>query len=278
MVDFVKFTVANFKEITTNPLLKFICKPNKDKTKSYKEAIYNGITFKSYDSGYLTVSGSLHKYYNEGEHNHNDFTFSMLQLVIEDLQNKFHFDLDDCYLHNIELGVNITPVVDTQSIMEGLIIHKNKDFDVRKRGFYKQVHHSQYYLKVYNKANQYNLSGQLMRFELKVIKMERLKKIGIRKLGDLQETHWIGSMHDVLLHEWDKILLFDKSINIDSFTNKKQLQLHRWKDSSYWLHLEKNKRYRELKRYKKIVTQYSDLIQDKTNIIIKDKWISLSVL
>ncbi|GGD60720.1 hypothetical protein GCM10011514_25840 [Emticicia aquatilis] len=278
MVDFVKFKVANFKEITTNSLLKFICKQNKDKTKSHKEANYNGFTFKSFDSGYLIVSGSLHKYYNEGEHNHNDFTFSMLQLVVEDLQNKFHFNLDDCYLQNIELGVNIVPVINTQSIIEGLVVHKNKDFDTRKRGFYKQAHHSQYYLKVYNKANQYNLSGQLMRFELKFIKMERLKKLGIRKLSDLQENHWIDLIQDVLLYEWDKILLFDKSINIDSFTNKRQLQLHRWKDSNYWLHLEKNKRYRELKQYKKIVSQYSDLIQDRTKDIIKDKWISLSLL
>ena len=75
--------------------------------------------------------------------------------------------------------------------------------------------------------------------------------------------------------EWNEILLFDKSINIDELNEKRQLQLHKWNDSSYWLKLDKSKRYRELKEYKSYVKLYSDLTQEKLSKVIGDKWIDL---
>jgi hypothetical protein len=277
MVDFVKFTVRNFKEITTNPLLDFREKMNTEtgQTEKYKEATYKGLKFVIKDTGYLIVTGSLHKYYNEGDHNHNDFSFTMLQLVIEDLVSKFHFNVNDCYINNIEFGVNIKPVVDTQLILQGLLTHKNIGFDTHKKGHYKQAQHKQYFVKVYDKAKQYGLSELLIRYELKFVKMERLKIFDIITLSDLQQNHWIDPIKKVLLMEWNEILLFDKSINIDELNKKKQLQLHKWNDSSHWMKLDKSKRYRELKEYKSYVNLHSDLIQEKLSKVIGDKWIDL---
>lgn len=278
MVDFVKFTVANFKEIATNPLLSFKVRTNRTNTTSFEVAQYKGIKFELKNTGYLIVSGSLHKYYNEGTHNHNDFTFSMLQLVIEDLARRFHFNVNDCYIHNIEFGVNIVPVVDTQMVLAGLMIHKTKEFSTIKQGHYRQAHHTQYHVKVYNKASQYGLAKQLMRYELKIVKMAKLKKCGIRKLGDLQENRWIESIQGILSEEWSEVLLFDKTIDIDVLDMKQELQLRKWSDSGYWKNLDKSKRSREKKKYREYIKQQSGLIQDRLSVVIHEKWVYLGSL
>lgn len=283
MVDFVKFTVRDFKEITTNPLLKFkmTVYAGTGELDNYQEATYEGMEFRLYDSGLLYVSGSLHKYYNEGKHNYNDFTFSMLKLVIEDLESKFHFELDECDLHNIELGVNITPVVKTRMVLDGLLVHKMVGFDTSHKGHYKQAKHDQYFVKVYDKAFHYHLKGQenrLMRYELKFRKMYSLKPFGISKLSDLYEGNWIESIKELLLKEWSKILIYDNTIKIERFDSETQIQLLNWKNANYWLSLNNSKRSRELKKYKEFVSQHSELIQDRLYEVIKDKWISLSLL
>lgn len=123
MIDFIKLTIINTDSsiLEGNPLLDFCYKVNPNtgqirtvnkydvKITPYKDAHYKDLTFKIYDSGRITVEGSLHKYYNSGKHNYNDFTRENLNQVLIDIKSLFKIKLENFVLKCVEVGVNIIP-------------------------------------------------------------------------------------------------------------------------------------------------------------------------
>lgn len=75
--------------LQTNRFLSLV-RESKRKYSSAKSYIYNGLTFDIYNSGRVFISGSLHKYWNNGHHNHNDFSYTDVLSTIEDLVSKFY--------------------------------------------------------------------------------------------------------------------------------------------------------------------------------------------
>jgi hypothetical protein len=63
-----------------------------------------------YDTGLITLSGSLHKYWNSGAHNYNDFN-SEAFYGFERLKEKFKYR--QCILKCLEIGINIIPPIPT---------------------------------------------------------------------------------------------------------------------------------------------------------------------
>ena len=109
MIDFVKIIIKDLPKsiLEANKLLDFydniniatgeIKTINKagNKISPFKKAEYKSLEFKIYESGLITLSGSLHKYWNEGKHNFNDFNLEAVLLVLQDLNTK----LDIHHLH-----------------------------------------------------------------------------------------------------------------------------------------------------------------------------------
>ena len=172
MVDFIKILIKDFNPsiLEANTLLDFFDNINVStgeiktvnhkgqKITPYKNAFYNSLEFKIYDTGTITISGSLHKYYNAGAHNFNDFNFSAFLDVLNDLKEKFNITPDKCILKCLELGLNITPPKPTNEILDYCFLHKTKPFEYQKNsgeGKYKQCEHQQYIVKIYNKALHY---------------------------------------------------------------------------------------------------------------------------
>src|SRR5690554_2878116 len=71
-VDFFKgwLTGIDRKTLVENPLLQqyFHTKGDEIEKEYYQ---YRNMKFRLYQSGRMTIEGSLHKYWNNGEHNHN---------------------------------------------------------------------------------------------------------------------------------------------------------------------------------------------------------------
>ena len=80
---------------------------------TYKNGMFNGLEFKIYDTGTITLSGSLHKYWNHGAHNYNDFNKEAVLWVLSDLKHKFNIIPEQCILKCLEIGINITPPIPT---------------------------------------------------------------------------------------------------------------------------------------------------------------------
>ena len=201
-------------------------------------AFYNGLEFKIYENGTITLSGSLHKYWNKGSHNFNDFNFDAFTAVLNDLKSKFNIVLENCIIKCLEVGINIIPPIPTNQILDYCFLHKTKPFEYKinsDEGKYKQVQHSQYIIKIYNKAQHYKSKGfdiqtEILRFEIKYTKMQKLNERGIYNLKDLFE-YGLQNFKVEVLTEFNNILFYDNTIKSESKL------LEKYKNPLYWIEL-----------------------------------------
>lgn len=242
----------------------------------FKNALYNGLEFKIYDNGTIILLGSLHKYWNNGAHNYNDFDFNAFTGVLNDLKSKFDIVLENCILKCLEVGINIIPTIPTNQILDYCFLHKTKPFEDKfnsDEGKYKQVQHSQYIIKIYNKALHYKSKGfdiqtEILRFEIKYIKMQKLNERGIYNLKDLFE-YGLQNFKVEVLTEFNNILFYDNTIQSDS------KQLVHYKNPLYWIELLErgtisNFQYHRT-QLKKITSTSSQNIQLQTAEIMSKK-------
>ncbi len=289
LVDYIKILIKDLTPaiLEANPLLDFYDNINTttgeiktvnhkgQKITPYKNAFYNSLEFKIYDTGTITISGSLHKYYNAGAHNFNDFNFEAFLYVLNDLKRKFNITPEQCILKCLELGLNITPPKPTNEILDYCFLHKTKPFEYQKNsgeGKYKQVQHSQYIIKIYNKALHYkkdfDIKTEIMRFEIKYTKMERLNKLGVFNLYDISKLGF-KYFENELLTEWQNVLFFDTTINA------KSKRLTNYQNPIYWSELTQKTTKTNYYKHKRILIDftlnYSQKIQHQLTEIMRKK-------
>lgn len=247
-----------------------------------KNATYNGLEFKIYDTGTITIAGSLHKYWNSGAHNYNDFDSAAVFLALSDLKAKFDIEPRQCILKCLEIGINFTPPIPTNEILDNCLLHKTKPFEYQKNsdeGKYKQVEHSQYIIKIYNKALHYRSKGfdiekEIMRFEIKYTKMQKLNAKGIFSLQDLI-NYGLHNFKDDVLNEWQNVIFYDNTIQIDPLSTKLKRVVLEYSNPNYWTALLANRQTKNFtyhkNQLKKIVAKNSNRIQDLTAEIMGNK-------
>ncbi len=290
LIDFIKIIIKNLNPaiLEANTSLDFYDNINLStgeikntnrtgqKITPYKNAFYKGLEFKIYDTGLITLSGSLHKYWNSGAHNYNDFNSEAFLWVLSDLKHKFNIAPEQCILKCLEVGINIIPPIPTNQFLDYCFLHKTKPFEYQKNsdeGKYKQVQHSQYIIKIYNKALHYiskgfDIKGEIMRFEIKYTKMQKLNERDIYNLQDLANCG-LHNFKDELLNEFNNILFYDNTIQ-----SKSRSILH-YKNALYWIEL-LNKKPNDLFNYhrnhlRKITSTTSQKIQFQTSEIMSKK-------
>lgn len=296
MIDFIKIILKDFdrSKLERNLLLNFFDTINLttgelktvnrygNKVTPSKNASFNGLEFKIYDNGTITITGSLHKYWNEGKHNYNDFDNEAVLEVLNDLKTKFGIEPQHCVLKCLEIGINITPPIPTNEILDNCLLHKTKPFEYQKNsdeGKYKQVQHSQYIMKIYNKALHYKSKGfdiadEILRFEIKFTKMEKLNKLGVYTLQDLID-YGLHNFKKDLLTEWENVLYFDNPTRIDHLSNKTKNALLEYANPNYWTGLlaknqNENFKYHK-KQLKKITHENSNKVQNQISEIMSKK-------
>ena len=123
MYDFVKisFSSNQYAEyLKHNEHLTFVKESKKTFSANHTYS-YNGLMFDVYDSGRIILTGSLHKYFNQGEHNHNDFGYLQLLTVISDLTVKFSPYILNGQVNNIEVGININPIFSSSEYLKTVV-------------------------------------------------------------------------------------------------------------------------------------------------------------
>lgn len=248
-----------------------------DKITPHKKAYYKSLLFKIYDTGTITIEGSLHKYWNNGKHNFNDFKYYDLNDVLNDFRLLFNITPQQCIIRQIELGLNINPTQETNQIIEHCFIHKRKPFVFKyhnDEGRYKQCRHSQYVVKIYNKRlhylkQGYHIPNEILRFEIKYLKMERLNRKGIFKLSDLL-NFGLENLEDAIINEWTNILFYDYTIK------HKSKRLLNYCNPNYWTQLidyKSTSTYGKHRRFlKDFILNYSDNIQQQIEQLLKAKF------
>ncbi len=227
-----------------------------------KIAKFRGLTIKIKGSNVL-LQGSLHKYKNYGEHNYNDFNYSELTEVINDLSKVFQVTPESFIIQNLEFGINIELPFNPDLIITGLIVHKQTKFsclpveatNVNSRTFV----HNRFTIKVYDKGLQYNLSQNLIRIELKVTKMIHLKGFKQVLLSNLLDIEVLKALKDLLIKTWKEIIMVDFTINLKSLKSfKKREFLLSAKDPSFWINSTRNTRYKNKIKLQEITSYFGE--------------------
>lgn len=219
----------------------------------YEYAYFKGLTIKIYSNERITISGSLHKYYNEGEHNANDFNFKAFLGVVEDLNQSLGVLPQNCILRSLEVGINFIPTIEIETLIKNSFLHRKKrgieciSYD---KGNYKQFEHSQYYIKLYDKSKQYHLETPLVRFEIKYLKMKKVNDLGYYSLQDLVQKG-LKPFKKILINELDAILYFDNTIKSDSS------MIDKFNNPLYWQDLASNTKRSSF--YKKQLSKLKEL-------------------
>ncbi|MBE7641053.1 hypothetical protein GUB10_11975 [Salegentibacter sp. BLCTC] len=282
MIDFVKYDLLgiNPNTLEQNSLLDFHYKVNSKTGElgKYKNAYFRGLEFRVYESTTahpeqrITVEGSLHKYWNKGAHNFNDFGIVEVKEVLTDLKNKFFIEPKYCVLRQLEIGVNIKPPSKTKTILKHCLIHKTDRFkwiDTKDEGNYIQAKHQRHILKIYDKKTHYKNKGfkiqdEVLRIELKYLKMHELKQKGIKTLDDLINFGLINFKPE-LLKQWQNVIFYDfKALKGTKYE-------HQYSNPNYW----ENLNYESLKYHRnnlnRLIETNPENIKFKIAELVKEK-------
>jgi len=238
-------------------------------------------------SFYLTVKGSLHKNHYNGS-NYLPFTFQDLQEQINHLCKHLCINPNEAQISTLEIGLNIcTPFEVTPFIRRNIICYKGYSFNYYKPdrqgiilGKY-CAQPKQYSIKIYDKGLQFDLPENLMRFEQRFLKMQRLNKKGIKYLSDLQNFTKVDSIKEILFQAWNDVLIFDIPGNVKNLPIKQREKelLNEGKNPNFWEGLKetlsKDQYKYQTKKFKNLVAKYGNNWQTIGKDLLKNEWQNL---
>jgi hypothetical protein len=293
MIDFIK--IERLKScVRGNPLLKgrWILTSNEDAVFLSEEAIYKKLKFetkkfKESDNYYSKASGSIHYYFNEGLHNYNDFRYSDIVKVVNEIINLFEVDSEND-LNNLEFGVNIKLPFEPKLILNNLVTHKGHSFSFESNNGknYYQCKHSQFIIKIYDKGLQFGLAENILRFELKAIKMQYLHSNGIyiKHLKCLKNKAIYEPLGKLLMKVFNEIIIDCENIDLrllseaEKITYLKATNPNTWKRNNRLNSKGQKQLQRLSEKYHKLINRHTKGKTNKQKVaeLIKEKWIQLS--
>lgn len=218
---------------------------------------------------YSIVRNSIHKFFNlinyNQSNNYTDFYLNDIKSAINTLSEKAGENIDDYKVTNLEFGLNIQTSLPAEKILKNNFLMYNFDgfnqIDTFKnKGYYKQYNRSEYYIKFYDKAKQFNLPYNLLRAEIKIIDSKLLKKFGIYTVRDLTNTSILKALFQFLLDCIEETNIIDTFVG-ENIPAKDKMFLELGKNPSYWLALKENKSassYYEIRRkYNRTLSNYN---------------------
>lgn len=224
MIDFIKIKITDetlINRIWKNDLLVYEGRSEKrfnDEIKEFVTKSYKNLYFRKYQNR-LEITGSIHYFFNNGFHNANDFYISNCIDTIIQIQDIFSLDLSKCFLINMEYGVNINPIIPVSELIHNLIYHEKRQFGRPNTNFNYKIAGNEAYkqIKAYDKSVQFpNQCENMFRFEVKTKQAKFIHSLGLFTLQDLINRENYNLLTTSLLKEWDNVLLFDLSININT--------------------------------------------------------------
>lgn len=221
-----------------------------------KVASYRGAKITVFPEKGARINVSLHKYFNNGEHNYNELSHADLVEVIHDLFIRFGIDPQMARITRIEIGVNINPEVPTKDLLTALILHKTNPFYVRrKQGMnFHYVEHKEYDIKAYDKGLQHNATKDIFRFEIAARKRWR-KKIGIDTLADLLDQTKYNNLGKFIIDEFGKIFILDP-YHPGKMEYRDVLNYYRYQNLKYWEKLSPDYKPRRLNDARKYAEKH----------------------
>ena len=217
----------------------------------------SGWKFYASDTEVLEIRGSWHKL-RHGD-NWQDFTHAEYVEVLDEFCETFR--LFDGALHflNLELGVNVAPPVPTAELLPRVLFHRTTrpiqmdepavGLVVARKGHYR--------IKMYDKALQYDLPIELLRCEVHVDRMERLRSRGISTALDLRDPKAWERASQFLMAKVDELFFVDTDVPPQVVTRQQAQLLAKAGDFAFWMGLSPKKRSDKRRKVERLFARHS---------------------
>ncbi len=243
-------------------------------------ANYKGLWITKYSTGRTVLKGSITTF----KHGNNckNLKFKELNNTIDELCNVLEIDPKQTLLNGVEIGVNIKLKYSPDVFLNELLAwSKTKPLQwINKDENYLQFKRSQITLKIYSKSKQYNLSNHLLRYELRVDKMNYINKIGIRTLADLQDRNKLKEFSKMCINSFDELIYYDETINLKALKVTDKRFLERCNNPKYWINstLHHNTVRKNKKKFISLVKEHGTnnfhnikkLIEERFNLLLEN--------
>lgn len=275
MIDFVKILVENsnptFLQQTNQLEFKVEVSEKTGELSNKRIAEYHFCKIIIYPSGRVSFQGSIHKMYNslnevyapnynkqfDKGYNGNLFTHMQIKYCIQHISKLLNVKPYQLRFQNIEFGLNIELNFDPQTFIKGLLIQRNKVFELKHSQRFAQAIHNRYYLKIYNKGKQYKLAKNTLRVELKIIKSEHLKQIQMLTAYNINKESFLAAFR-LLLRHFNEVIYYDHTINAKFLKARERNTLYKYQTNNYWLELKSNKRDTPKKKLQYFIDNHSE--------------------
>lgn len=221
----------------------------------------------------LLANGSLSMWFNCGINNAFEFSFINLCDSINSLTSALTVSPENCFLHGLEIGLNMALPYSPLRIIKNVVCYKGKAFkqiDTRKAKLGMSAMLTDYEVKLYDKGNQSRTGGNVLRFEIHLHKMRMIKDYNICTLADLQNAEKVFKLKTFLLEALDGIIWTDKNVKLSALTNREQKQWLAISNPEYWQDLNKRKAYRERRTANNLIAKYGTI--DNLQPYINECW------
>ena len=275
MIDFVKVRINDkgFAErLRENPNFDFVGRINPDtgeQKDGSRAADFKNLKIVLYPSGMVEVTGSLHKFANNGAHNYDSFTYQRLVQTIGDIMTLLETSPDRVSLHNVEFGVNISLDTSPSRFLDNILNYRFKLPEMRMfngKGYLLQWVQQNYIVKVYDKKHQYQLDTNVLRFEVKTMAM-----VEVRTLADLLDIAKLRRL-GVELCETYKGLMIGEKLDTGQMSRPERKVYEQGMNPNFWRDLTDRKQrnyYRE--RFEQVIRKYGLGVRERVDQLIADK-------
>ncbi|GAB7086049.1 hypothetical protein JCM15579A_21450 [Marinifilum fragile] len=243
-----------------------------------RKAHHKGLDFIIEPKGKAKIKGSIHKFFNDGDHNINRFTYEDFIEAVGQL-SIFGVNPENARLKSFEIGLNLDTSVskiETKTFLESVLYCRGAERSEMelngKTGYGYAYKTTNATYKFYDKGEQSKVQSELLRVETKFTRMRAVENYGIYTLADLlDETKLSRLISDKFLKAIDETIFFewDQIKTTRRLPAKYKSKFKDLRNPDWWIKDERSRRERHRNKLllEKLINQYA-----KRNIknILKD--------
>lgn len=198
----------------------------------------------------ISLRGSLHNYWK----GHNDGLLKYKEAVkaITTMCGDYYVDPEECEVHNLEIGVNISAKSPEALINSAMLYHgRTGKRNPKNKHFSKTWEFDQYIVKLYKKG------PDLVRYELRIREMAKLSDNGIRirYLSDLCDyTNYVRLLR--FLYESVDDILFVPADREHRLPPADEAKWNAYRSDAFWEELDSSPKNRKSAEAREIVHKY----------------------
>ncbi len=219
---------------------------------------------------YGFINNSIHKlpsFQKSGVgENYSDLTYSQLNQTIGFLESELPC-INEAHFTQLEFGLNIETSCPAEKIIEeNVLMHGFKGYShnmkFNGKGAFLQYDHTEYELKLYDKAKQNELNKNLLRLEIRIRTKRVLNSLGVYQLNDLKSVLVLEKLFDHFRKRISQVKIVDYVSENHNMTTKDYNSFIKFRDPRYWNvdlkgKSKSNTKSRRAKEFRRLLNKYN---------------------